>query len=86
MKKKPHQLRKRLDQLPRPVYDALYRHCIEVTGLSHVAWGNMCRGSTPHISFVVELCDIFQVTPRQLLDPSTELRADLAQIALSINV
>ena len=85
MSKPDHQIKARLDQLPRHVYEAIYHHCLQATGLSHVAWGNMMRGQVPAWRFMVELCDIFEVSPRQLLDPYCPLEADTAIRTLAIN-
>ena len=85
MKKVDHELQTRLYELPKTVYTAVYQHCLDAAKLSHVAWGNMLRGSSPNLAFVIELCDIFEISPRQLLDPHTRLDPETAQRVLAIN-
>lgn len=66
-----HKLKTRLKSLGNLVYNLLRKHVLQSTGLSPQPWQSMLKGADPNIHIAAELCDILDVTPKQLLDPST---------------
>lgn len=78
MDKNSHQLKRRLRALGADLYPAIRHHAISMSGRKEGIWTYMLNGNPPSTEILVELCDILNCSPRQLLDSKHELSRDSA--------